>query len=215
MINARILFVEDDAETAASVCAWMRRKGAQPTYASGPATADAELARAEFDLLLSDIHMDGNENLAWIERVARRVPALQIVLMTGAPRLNDTIKAANLHVGAFVVKPPNFDELETILTTLLATAEVRRRAKACIEDLRETLTHPAGVDEARVTSRLRELNEMWPVLENDSHAHSVTAAADLRTVLLDAVQVIERTRDSFRSRELGQLRQRLLRALAD
>lgn len=215
MKNARILFVEDDPISAASVGGWLERKGARVTHASGPAAANTALARAEFDVLLSDIQMPGNENLDWIELIARRRPALHIVLLTGSPQIDSAIKAANLHVAAFLVKPPDLAELETIIAALQATTEVRRHAKACIEELRAALARADGIDEAHVTSRLRELNEMWPLLETDPYVRSLAAAGDLRTVVLDAVQVIERTKDSFRSRELGQLRQRLLRALAE
>lgn len=215
MKNARVLLVEDDPISGAGVCAWLEHKGAHATYVESPATADLELAQHEFDVLLSDVHMPGNENLAWVERVARRYPALHVVLLTATPHLDSAIRAANLHVAAFLVKPPDFSELESVLTSLQIAANRRRRAQACIAELRHALAATDGIDLAALALRLRELHDLWPLIETDPQARPFAPATDLREQLLDAIQVIERTKDSFRSRELGQLRLRLLRALAE
>lgn len=213
MKDARILFVEDDPIAGLSVRAWLEHKGAHTIYVETTEAADAALAGQEFDVLLSDIHIPGNENLGWVERVARQHPGLQVVLLTGSPRIDNAIKAANLHVAAFLVKPPDFSELETILTTLRDAARARRRGKACVEALRAALAQSDGGDEAALARNLRELQALWPLLEADLSARA--PAGDLRDALADAIRVIERTKDSFHSRELGQLRQRLRRALGE
>lgn len=215
MKDTRILFVEDDPLSAESVRAWLEYKGASTTYATGPEAANDELSRAEFDVLLSDIQMPGNENLMWVESIARRFPALHIILLTGSPRIDSAIKATNLHVAAFLVKPPDFKELETIICALESTTRTRRRMRRCVEELRTALErdddHAAA---ASIVHRISELNEMWPLIEADPYVRSIAVTGNLREALVDAIQVIEHTKDSFQSRELGKLRQRLQRVLA-
>ncbi|MBA4136006.1 MAG: hypothetical protein C0518_01665 [Opitutus sp.] len=214
MLGARILFVEDDPVNATAVGAWLRRNGALVAVAADPVAADGELARQEFDVLLSDVCLPGNDKLVWTERVARTHPALPIVLLTGRPELDSAIKAANLHVAAFIVKPPDFPELGQLLAHLNLTARRHRRAHASLRGLRVALADGATADPARLDSVLRDLEEVLLDLEAAPRVLSVSRAGHLRAALADAVRVIEETKHSFRSRELGNLRQRLLQTLA-
>lgn len=215
MQGLRILLVEDEPLTALAVGGWLRHHGATVAIAPDIATADAELARQEFDVLLSDVCLPGNASLGWTERVARAQPALPIVLLTGTPQLDAAIKAANLHVAAFIVKPPDYHQLGNLLRELHATARRHRRAHASLQRLRAALADGAVLDPARLDPALRELEEVLPDLDAEPHVLSANPnAAHLRAALTDAVRIIERTKHSFRSRELGQLRQRLLQTLA-
>src|SRR3954471_6999947 len=94
--RARVLLVDDDPNSGFALCGWLTCKGYDVVQASGPAEADARLADAAFDVVISDIHMPGNERLQWVEELLQRSNPPAIVLLTGNPEYETACRAANL-----------------------------------------------------------------------------------------------------------------------
>lgn len=215
MKGMQLLLVEDDALSASALVVWLERQGVRVTHVTDIDSAEVALSSVPFDVLLSDVYLPGNRSLAWIERIALTRPALPIALLTGHPDVEIAIKAANLHVAAFIVKPPDFTELGELLAGLHATVCRHRLAHASLKSLRAALVDGASLDRVGLDAALCDLANLLPDLEADPRAFSGSPqAATLRVALADAVRVIEQTKHSFRSRELGQLRQRLLLTLS-
>lgn len=216
MNRSHVLLVDDEPEPLGILAGWLRQLGARVTAVADVAGADAALDRESFDLILSDVHLPGNDRLEWTTRVLARPGVPPLVLLTGNPEITTAICAANLPIAGYLEKPPHFPTLRDLLQRLIVQ---HRRQSGLRELAREAgrLTTPGG-DGAPLPALLcTKLEHLAACLAAEAARHPREAAAVSDTVwrqtVAEAIAVLEKTKDSFRSKELGRLRQHLTRLL--
>lgn len=219
-VGVRILHVDDDETSRLALHCWMERSGFPVASTATTAEADRYLAAEKFALVLSDIHMPGNVRLEWIERLLAREDAPAVVLLTGNPELETALRAANLPVAAYLLKPPNYAILGETLRRLIEARRRRDELADCLLAIRQLLSERgksgAPANEP-LFAPLAELAEKID-LAVSPHPRSASASRDpslFRQALTETITVLEKTKHSFRSKELGNLRQRLERILAE
>lgn len=223
----RILIVEDDDVVRAMLAAWVQSEGGRFELARTIRDASAALAAREFDLLLSDINLpdgDGPDLVAGLTGVNRGLP---VIFLTGNPTLETAIRSVHLRVVAYLVKPPNLDELRALVSQAVAAHRHRRLLTASRAHLHEwdaelerleQSTDLAGpqplVNYLQLTLRhfailFAELDRSVTALGADESGRTALAQVDLVASLRRTVQVLEKSRDHFKSKELGELRREL------
>jgi len=63
------------------------------------------------DLLIADLQMPGNTQFELFEQAAQIAPMMPMILVTGYPSLGSAIRAVELPVVAYLVKPFDFGDL--------------------------------------------------------------------------------------------------------
>ncbi len=213
MNSAHILIVEDDPIASAMLCAWARQQGAVVTAAESTHEAEQVLTSGRFDLVVSDVHLPGNQRLSWVEKLLSADMAPPIVLITGNPELETTLRAANLPVAGYLVKPPDLAALTRLAQSLITGHRHRRELHELSRDVAGLLT-VSGSESAPVRDRLLQLSRLLSAESSRTPRSSPTADDGIwRSAIAETVTVLERTKHSFRSKDLGQLRQRLQRVL--
>lgn len=207
-----ILQVDDDPLVRTVFSGWLRLNDYEHHHAASPAEADALLDQRTFDLVLSDIHMPGNSRLEWVERVLNREDPPAIILMTGQPEFETACRAANLPVAGYLLKPADFTTLDDTLQRVIRQQRRRTDFLSLSRDILQLLgTHglmdPA--EEAQLVNKLALLagcfNARGPETSGDTASHDLL----WRSAIADTITVIEKTKHSFRSKDLGELRHRL------
>lgn len=221
MKNASILIVDDDALTREMLEAWCLHFGAHCEVAGSTIEADAALRRQLFDVVLCDVHLPGNQRLGWVRTLVTRPEAPAVVMITGNPELESTLSAANLPLAGYLVKPLDFAVLGELIGRLVAEQQARAELRALSHQAALLLADPEFDRES--TGSLDTLRERLLLLtqclarESARPARSVvpTAPADtpLRSAIVETISVLEKTKRNFRSKELGELRQRLQQML--
>lgn len=213
MQESTILVIDDDAITREVLAGWCTHHGIHCTTTDSITGAEELLATTSFDLILCDVHLPGNRSLGWVRTFTTRPGAPTVVLITGNPELETTLAAANLSVGGYLLKPLDFNNLLSVVQRHL---ENRRRLKKLADLsqatallLTESESNPLGI-EPQLHQQLVHL-----LAQLQDHATLPRAIFDqpLRQSLVDAVAVLEKTKHSFRSKELGDLRRRLEQTL--
>lgn len=69
------------------------------------------LATRRYELLIADLQMPGNTQFELVEQLEQIAPEVPVILVTGYPTLASAIRAVELPVVAYLVKPFDFDEL--------------------------------------------------------------------------------------------------------
>lgn len=213
MKDAAILIVDDDAVVRGVLAGGLRDLGARVTDVPDVPAADRALAAAAFELIISDVHLDGNEGLRWTEKLVLNPAAPPVLLMTGNPEIVTAVRAANLPVAGYLAKPVPFAEIVDMIQTLLAASRQRQALRALVSEV-GTLT----TDRKELPSDLvRRLDALVIALVAES-GRPLRAARDpdapARQAIRDTITVLEKTRQSFRSQELGRLRRHLEQVLA-
>ncbi|HEX6859589.1 MAG TPA: ATP-binding protein [Caulobacteraceae bacterium] len=119
--RGRVLLVEDDEAVAGLVEDMLGELGYEPTRVSNAADALAKLKDGKFDLVFSDMVMPGEiDGLGLAREIARRKPALPVVLTTG---FSEAAAAAQQDGIRVLVKPYRIEQLA-------AELDAARREKA-------------------------------------------------------------------------------------
>jgi two-component system nitrogen regulation response regulator NtrX len=109
--KARILIVDDEANTLASLSRAFRLAGHEAVVCDNAARA-LELARTEtFDLILSDVVMPRRDGLALLEDLKTAGVAAPVVMMSGQAHIEMAVRATRLGALDFLEKPLSTEKL--------------------------------------------------------------------------------------------------------
>ncbi len=116
----RILLVDDDLELADLVGRYLSEHGMKVTHASDAREMDQCLARNEFDFLVLDLMLPGEDGLSIARRVADKYPLLIL-----SARGEETDRIVGLELGAddYLAKPFNPRELVARIRAVLRRKE--------------------------------------------------------------------------------------------
>src|SRR5579872_2656362 len=121
--HKKILCIEDDRETAALIAEELVDRGYEVTVAHDGREGLAAILRTMPDLVLSDISMplmSGFELLERLVELAPRFSKMPFVFLTALSDRDNELKGRRLGADDYVVKPIDFDVLETIIEARLA-----------------------------------------------------------------------------------------------
>ena len=133
-----ILVVEDDPAIRQGVVDALKFQGCT-TLEAGDGRAGLELAlKAEYDLLLLDLVLPGNDGLDILREVRASRPTLPVIILTARGEEQDRVKGLHLGADDYVVKPFSVAEL------LARVEAVLRRSPERPLDVK-TIAVPGGV----------------------------------------------------------------------
>ena len=101
----RILVADDEAATRQFLVASLTGDGHAVTAVEDGWQAMAELAAADYDLLLTDIVMPGLDGIELALKAAKDFPRLKIILMTGYAMEQQRAFGLEALIHAVIVKP--------------------------------------------------------------------------------------------------------------
>jgi DNA-binding NtrC family response regulator len=133
--KARILIVDDEANTLASLSRAFRLAGLDAVVCDNAARA-LELAKTQpFDMILSDVVMPRRDGLALLEDLKSAGVAAPVVMMSGQAHIEMAVRATRLGALDFLEKPLSTDKLLVTVENALKLTRLETEN----EDLRARL----------------------------------------------------------------------------
>ncbi|WP_031435455.1 response regulator [Methylomarinum vadi] len=132
--TGNILIADDETTFLESTADLLRLQGYSCQCASDAHKALSLLQSERFDLLIADIKMPGNHDLALIKEIAEQEESMAVILVTGYPNVHTAIDAVNLSVSAYLVKPFVCEELFKHVDKAIGQFTAPSRARALIEN---------------------------------------------------------------------------------
>jgi len=133
--KARVLILDDDANTLASLARAFRLAGHEAAVCDNVARA-LELVKTErFDLILSDVVMPGKDGIALLEDLKALGIAVPTVMMSGQATIEMAVRATRLGAADFLEKPLSTDKLLLTVENALRLARLEEENR----DLRRRL----------------------------------------------------------------------------
>lgn len=225
--KGRILLADDDPSYSATMAELLRAEGYDVTCVSDGEEAFKAATGEQFDLLLADLEMPGNEDLALVKGVAGRHGNLPIIIVTGFPSLRTAMASIELPVSAYLVKPVTFPTLAAKIEQGITRYRAFRRADERLEQMRQELaqaaTAPGGTGR-EAFMRLALRNVLGSLTDVEQLASDAPPSADaghtcqqlncprgaqLTEAVRETIFVLEETRSSFKSTQLRDLRRKL------
>lgn len=190
----RILVVDDEESLRITTAAILEKDGYIVNTASSGDEAISLLRNIDYDLVLTDLHMEGGDGLTVLGQIRRQAPLTISVVLTGFASVESAIAALQEGAYDYLVKPC---DIETMRHTIRRGVEHRRlmlaeqKARADLEQLNREL-------ESRIQERTMELTRLNEELAEANRAKDVflaTLSHELRTPLTPVVGWIKLLRN--------------------
>lgn len=237
MNPVRILVVDDDQTFLSVTLAVLAKQGHSCRGARDAYEALAMLSQERFDIMVSDREMPGNDQLALLRNLPEPCRHMPIIVVTGYPTVDSAIEAMKLSVVAYMAKPIAPEELVAQVNRAIDLCRVRQLLGAShgevdawrdqLGALEQAVQHfPNDAVSAGAQALLAvNLEHLERTLE---HVRQCALAASERSPgsaapsglrsdeqlallqgLRETIAVLEKTKNSFKSAELGRLRKKL------
>jgi len=236
--TGRILIADDEPTFLSSTADLLRREGYEVDTVPDGIAALKRVGEVQYDLLISDLEMPGNEELRLVREVANVAGGLPIIIITGFPSTRSAIASIELPVSAYLLKPVQFADL--LVRTDSAVARFRsyramRNAEERMSKWREDFDHLAvsqtpapvvgtgapSVDTflaltlRNVMGSLTDLEHLGQALagqqveQNPCQLINCPRGSQLHAAVREAINVLEETKTAFKSKQLADLRKKL------
>ena len=232
MNSGKILLADDEAVFSAATADLLRREGFEVTTVPDAPSAMAAASEGEWDLVISDLEMPGNDDMALIRRLAETNGGLPVIVVTGYPSARTAMSCIELPVAAYLTKPLDFEVL--LEKTRAAVKRYRawsamRRSEERLREWREEMSSinsldagQGGVDSflaltlRNVMGSLTDIQHVGEALGSGQAKSPHTCqlincprGAQLHQAVRESVDVLEATKGAFKSKALGDLRRKL------
>lgn len=123
---ARILIVEDEARIVSFLCKGLEASGHSTMDVGDGITAAAVATDADFDLMILDVGLPGQDGFAVLSEIRGRGVRMPVIILTARDAANDTVAGFDVGADDYVTKPFRFEEL-------LARVRARLRDQGTVE----------------------------------------------------------------------------------
>ena len=231
-----ILLADDEETFRESTSRLLGREGFNCHCVKDPDEALESLRQNRFELLISDIRMPRNLDLRLLQEARKLDRHLPVILVTGYPSAETAIRGIDMAVDAYLTKPLDMADFLAHVRRAIDKSAVRRRLSAVVGRLHsvvadleaadsKTLAHVSqtdGVSLATVRTLASCLSDLLVTLDKSTSDHGPSSLCELldcpqrpvhRQAILLAIEVLEKTKDNFRSKQLAELRTKLERTM--
>ena len=120
----RVLIVDDDPSTLASLARAFRLAGYEAVVCDQAARAIALLQQERFDIVFSDVVMPGKDGLAMLAELRELGVATPIIIISGQATVDMAVRATRLGASDFLEKPISSDKLLLTVENTLRLARL-------------------------------------------------------------------------------------------
>ena len=126
MERPRVLVVED-RPSVLKLMATVLESAYEVQTAPDGATAVSLIGSTPFDVVLTDIRMEGLNGFDVLRAVQRRAPYIEVVMMTAYANVTDAVSAIKLGAFDYVAKPLDADEISLVVARAVEHRRERER----------------------------------------------------------------------------------------
>jgi len=132
---AKLLIIDDDANTLASLERAFRLAGHEATVTDDPARALQLAGAGGFDVIFSDVVMPKQDGLSLLEAMKRADVQIPVVMMSGQAHIEMAVRATKLGAVDFLEKPISTDKLLLTVQNIVRVRELEAENRALRQKL--------------------------------------------------------------------------------
>src|SRR5204863_3428078 len=135
MPETRVLVVDDERSMRELLSITLRQAGYDVTVADGGAAAIDRLRHESFDLIVTDLRMQGTDGMAVLRAAHERAPDSVVVVVTAYASTETAVEAMKLGAYDYVTKPFKLDEIHVKLANALERKRLKDENRALRREL--------------------------------------------------------------------------------
>ena len=128
-MSGHVLIVDDDRSMTETLSKALGRRGFVVTSRASSSEALQALEEQDFDVVVTDLHMEGTDGFALCERVVANRPDVPVVVITAFGSLESAVAALRVGAYDFITKPFELDLLHHTLTRAVQHRALRDEVK--------------------------------------------------------------------------------------
>jgi len=133
---ANILVVDDEGANRYSVSKTLQRVGYIVTEAASGEEALEEIHQQEFDVVLTDIRMQGIDGIELLRRIREQSPDAIVILMTGYASLGNAVEALRLGAHDYLIKPSSSQDIRQSVARGVDRARNLKRRRRLLDTIK-------------------------------------------------------------------------------
>jgi Response regulators consisting of a CheY-like receiver domain and a winged-helix DNA-binding domain len=185
----KILFVEDDDKYRESMTKILEDEGYIVDAAENVLKAIEYFSFNTYDLIISDLMMEGVDGLQFLTYVRKMNPEIKTMILTAEPSMDSEYAALDIYVDKYIVKETRMDVFLKHIEVLLTQSFKRAKTEHLLESksdgiIMDLYGHTVTKNNKRISVTPKEFNLVRFLLENKGKALS-------REEILEKVWVIE------------------------
>jgi len=233
----RILIADDEEVFLQSTADLLRREGYECDCVQNAAESTEKLSNNDYDLLIADIKMPGNAELELINNISNSAECIPVILVTGYPRLHSAIQSIEFRVEAYLVKPFDFEDLLAHVHVAVDRSCIYRSVRSMKQRLQYWYEGSKDIEELlkdeqtdkfflsfnsfleltfqNIVGAVSDLKHLVADLaahdgrKEPCHLLNCPTLKSLSDGLTETIDVLEKSKSSFKSKELGAIRKKL------
>ncbi len=208
---ANVLVVDDEEGIRRTSSLFLAQAGHHVTTAGNAQEALAECEKKEFDVILSDIIMPGDDGIRLLERVRELSPMIRFILVTGEPTVETATAALRMGAFDYLPKPVKKDTLCRVVEKAASDKELREQNQRLQEENRKHRDHLELLVNARTLELKTALSRVETTLNSTTTALSMALemrdsytaghqrrVTDLACAIWDKMQLPREEREGLR-----------------
>lgn len=175
----KILVLEDDKKLNESICLFLEKNGYKAYSSHSADEAYSLMYENTFDLIISDIMMDGEDGFEFATTVRKTNAEIPILFMTALDDFSSKQKGYNAGIDDYMVKPVNLDELLLHIKALLRRAKIATSREIRVGSLVMNIDeYSASVDGKEIIFSAKEFNILYKLLSYPKKTFTRTQLMD-------------------------------------
>jgi len=185
--RGRILIVEDDRPQADAMAEALQRVGHTCVVVTDPRRAITSLDADDFDLVVTDLVMQGVDGMEVLRHAKRIDPAAEVLMVTGHGTIETAVQAIRQGASDYITKPLNIGELRDRVAKALEHRRLLRRTEQLSAQLDERfgfegiIGHSAAMQRVIQTCRQVAPTDATVLIEGESGTGKELVAKALHT----------------------------------
>lgn len=161
--HANILIVDDEAIARDNLTHVLTEEGHTTTAVGSGTEALQQLARQEFELVLTDLMLPGMNGIELLEHIKEAQPSTQVIVITGHATVDTAVVAMQKGAHSYIAKPLNLSELKAQVFNAL------ERQALSVEVLRLRQVIEAGKQDFPLVGQSDQITKLKKTIGQLSH----------------------------------------------